>query len=123
MGRARRIIAAAALTGALAAAVPAVAHGWAIHRFTVKDAGPEIVTALTVCDPSATVNRISFRYRYENDAEVLTDRSAGTQDLRCIRWTHRVRDKLNYEGFYFARIRVSMLGSARYTSWKRFWSS
>jgi hypothetical protein len=104
-------------------AFPASSQAWSIHDFRVKDAGPEIVTRVTVCDPSPTVNRIHFRYRYENTEEVLTDRSTGRPDLRCLTWTHRIADTLAYEGTYYARIRVSMLGQAGYTSWKRFWSS
>jgi hypothetical protein len=43
----------------------------------------------------------------------------------CNRVTFWHRDELEYEGWYYSRMRVSIpdLGWVRYTGWREFWSS
>jgi hypothetical protein len=52
------------------------------------------------------------------------DSRAGTNRL-CNRVTFWHRNELEYEGPYYARLRVSLpcAGWVRYTGWREFWSS
>jgi hypothetical protein len=106
-------------------ALPVSAQAWSIHSYRVRDAGPEIIHKVTVCDPSPRVNRI--RVRAEVDVDGGGDRHVAyftdLQDRRCVDWSVSQRDNLRYKGRYYGRLRVRLLGTVRFTGWKSFLSS
>jgi hypothetical protein len=115
----------ATVVTAVALAVPAAAQAWSIHSYRVRDAGPEIVHKVTVCDPSPRIHRIRVRAEVEADGgdDRHVDYFTDVQNERCIRWSISQRDNLIYEGRYYGRLRISLLGTVRFTGWKSFWSS
>lgn len=115
----------ATLVTASVLTVPAVAQAWSIHQYRVRDAGPQIIHKMTICDPSSSINRVRVRAEVDVDGggDRHVDYYSGWQDRRCIRWSFRQRDNLLYEGRYWGRVKVNLLGTARYTSWRSFWSS
>jgi hypothetical protein len=106
-------------------ALPVSAQAWSIHGYQVRDAGPEIIHKVTVCDPSPSINRIRTRAEVEADGggDRHVDYFTDMQDRRCIRWAISQRDNLRYEGRYYGRLKIRLLGTVRFTSWKSFWSS
>lgn len=43
----------------------------------------------------------------------------------CNRVSFSHRDELEYEGYYYGRLRISIpgIGWVRYTGWRKFWTS
>jgi hypothetical protein len=122
-------IVAAALTGALAAAVPAVAHGWSIHRYSVRDAGPTIVHKVSVCDGAPRGLERKFWFTGYSEAGDGSDAGQVRQyqwvGAGCWRIVVEHDDDLQFEGVYYGRMKVrnAYTGAVRWTGWREFWSS
>jgi hypothetical protein len=111
----------------IAAVAVAVANAYSIHRYTVRDAGPEIVHKLTVCDwqirPGFEVKFGFVAYtEHESGDDGGSVRYTDWLSRGCTRETLTHDDDLEYEGRYFGRVRVRS-GAVRFTSWRPFWSS
>jgi hypothetical protein len=121
----KRVIFVAAL-GVLA--LPAMAQGYSIHDYRVRDAGPTIRHSLTVCkDRYDLVHRFGLTSRVETaDGRDKRFRySEYTVRWGCRRLTQWYPDVLKYEGRYRGRVKVRLLQTddVRYTPWRRFRSS
>ncbi len=128
MTRTRTIIAAAALTGALTAALATQAQAYSISRYRVWDAGSEIRHSLTLCkDGYDRVHRFELATRVEtaNGSDKRIRYSMHTVRRGCRRLTQWYPDVLKYEGWYYGRVKVTLLRTddIRFTPWRRFWSS
>lgn len=131
MPRTRGIIAAAALTAAVTAALAATAVAYPrIESYNVRDAGARIVHRIDWCTgyvPPGREWRTLWTTRVESDngRDVHVDNWGGWYDRGC--WTTRLsyRDLLDYEGPYYGRVRL-VFGPPRFrvfTDWDEFWSS
>ena len=118
------------LVVAVLLSVPAAASAWSIHNYRVRDAGPEIVHKLTLCQNQG--KRLLFQFVAYT--ETVDGGDPGfvrrTESFRRGCWRYPIvhNDDLRYRGWYYGRMRVRLLGASgasapRYTSWKRFWSS
>jgi hypothetical protein len=123
----RRIAAGAFLAALIGLSAATAAEAWTIHRYTVRDAGPEIVHKLTVCDWGI---RPGFEARFRFVAYTEAEDGSDGGSVRFTDWLTRGctreslvhDDDLRYEGTYFGRVRVRS-GAVRFTSWRPFWSS
>jgi hypothetical protein len=109
-------------------AFPAVAQGYSIHNYRVRDAGSTIRHSLTICkDRYDLVDRFGLTSRVETaDGRDKRFRySTHTVRRGCRRLTQSYPDVLKYEGRYRGRVKVRLLQTddVRYTPWRRFRSS
>jgi hypothetical protein len=108
-------------------ALPASAQAVSLHAYAVRDAGTRIEHKITICANKQWYYRVGMRLDSGDGRDVQTwnsdwdDRTQRT----CVRVTFWNRDELEYDGWYYAKMRVSIpaIGWVRYTNWRRFWSS
>jgi hypothetical protein len=116
------IVAAAALL-----ALPTAAQATSIHNYSVRDAGTRIVHKITFCSKENWWWDVTMQLESEDGSD--RQKWDSDWDDRTNRLCNRVRfwhrDELEYEGPYYARMRVSLpgVGWVRYTGWREFWSS
>jgi hypothetical protein len=108
-------------------ALPGAAHGVSLHGYSVRDAGMRIQHKITICAKKQWYYKTRMRLEEQDQQDVQTwssDWNDRTQRV-CNRVTFWHRDELEYEGWYYARMRVSIpgIGWVRYTGWREFWSS
>jgi hypothetical protein len=108
-------------------ALPASAQAVSLHAYAVRDAGTRIVHKITICAGTQWYYRVSMRVEDEDRLDVQTWHSDWDDRTRrtCVRVTFWHPDELEYEGWYYARMRVSIpgIGWVRFTGWRQFWSS
>jgi hypothetical protein len=116
-----------AVVGSLAG--PMSADAFSIRDYRVRDAGDRIVHRVTVCDPYIRSAPLRLRSTHET-AEGLDRRHYYTtvwMGRDCTRVGLWYPDRLRFEGRYYGRLRVRLLGASGYatrrTGWRRFWSS
>jgi hypothetical protein len=125
----RRIIAAAALTGALAALVPAAAEAANVRDYRIWDAGSVLKERYTVCIPVPAGREWkvygSTRVEMEDGTDPRAYSGSDWVSRGCWTITNGMSDDLSYEGLYYGRlrVRVGVTGEVIYTGWRRFWSS
>jgi hypothetical protein len=115
------------LTALAVLALPASAQAVSLHGFNIFDAGGTIRGAITVCAAKQWKYNARVRVEEQDLQEVQTWFYGWTDRTQriCNRITFSNPDDLQYEGFYFARMRVSIpaIGWVRYTGWRRFYTS
>jgi hypothetical protein len=118
------------ITAVLALLVlPATADAFSVHDYRVRDAGAQIVHSVTVCDPY--IRSAPLRLRSTHETADGSDRqqyyTTAWMGRGCTRVGIWYRDQLRFEGHYYGRMRVRLLGASgfatRRTGWRRFWSS
>lgn len=108
-------------------ALPASAQAYSLHSYRVRDAGSTIRHSLTICeDQYDLVHRFELATRVErSDGTDKRFRYSRYTVFGCQRVTQWYRDVLKYEGWYYGRVKVTLLQTddIQFTRWRRFWSS
>jgi hypothetical protein len=124
LSRTRTIISAAALTGALAAAVPAAADAASVRNYQLWDAGSVLKERYRLCVdvPAGREWKIFSRTQVEmtDGADHRNYTGSDWYSNGCWTVTNTMDDDLRWRGRYWARLRVRV-GPTGEAFWTRPW--
>jgi hypothetical protein len=109
-------------------AFPATANAASVRGYRIWDAGGVIKERWVLCVYPApgiewkVYDRTKVEYEDGSDPHTYVDSDWFSRG--CTRVTTSTKDRLRYEGWYYARLRVRIgyTGEIIYTPWRSFWS-